>query len=56
MTLFFKDISPGEKVTINDPLDLLIYHFIELRHQPAPGFFDQKGVIIAGFKSLPSIV
>jgi hypothetical protein len=53
MTLFFKDISPGEKVAFNDPLDLLIYQMIEFRHRPASGFFDQKGAIIAGFRSPP---
>jgi hypothetical protein len=49
MALFFKNISPGEKVTFNGPLDLLIYHMVEFRHRPAPGFFDQKGTIIADF-------
>lgn len=34
-------------MTFNGPLDLVIYHFIEVRHQPGPGFFDQKGTIIA---------
>jgi len=53
MTLFFKDISPGEKVAFNDPLDLLIYQMIEFRHRPASGFFDQKEAIIAGFRSPP---
>jgi hypothetical protein len=51
MALFFKGISPGDKVTFNDPLDLLIYHTIEFPHRPALNFFYQKRAIIPDFTS-----
>jgi hypothetical protein len=38
-------------VTLNDSLDLLIYHVIEIRRRPAPDFFDQKRAIITDFTS-----